>query len=101
LQTGLKFPNGTVAAPAISFTNSVATGLYLATISDIRLSVGGVDVSRWQNGSFQVFSTGVWNEVAYQTAVDDKVVFHATSAEALAASQADSGYGLHTAPEGT
>lgn len=36
--------DGTVAAPAVSFTGEPASGLYRAAANDVRLAVGGVDM---------------------------------------------------------
>lgn len=45
------FGNGTVNAPSIFFLSQTTTGLYLNAANDMRLTIAGVDESRWfQNG---------------------------------------------------
>jgi hypothetical protein len=39
----LKVPNGTVAAPAYTFSNFLTSGAYMAGTADYRVSVGGID----------------------------------------------------------
>ncbi len=43
----LKVANGTVVAPAFSFTNNPTSGLYAAGANDIRITVNGVDRMLW------------------------------------------------------
>lgn len=61
--TQVKLPNGTVGAPALSWTNDLTSGLYRNAANDFRLSVAGADVSRWTNGPSFVLHAGgslVW-----------------------------------------
>lgn len=56
--TSLKLGDGTVTAPAVTFTNETNSGLYRAAASDMRLAVGGVDRLRL-TGTLAGFSTEV------------------------------------------
>lgn len=52
----LKFINGSMTNPGISWVNEIRTGFYLAGDEDMRVSVDGIDSLRWTpNGVF------VWN----------------------------------------
>jgi hypothetical protein len=43
LSAGLTLGDGTVGAPALTFTNELTSGLYRAGANDLRVSVGGAD----------------------------------------------------------
>lgn len=56
----LQVPNGTSAAPALTFSSETNSGRYLAGAGDIRDAVGGTDVMKYQ-------AAGVTAEVAFTT----------------------------------
>lgn len=50
----LRVPDGSAAAPAVSFVSEPASGLYKAGANDVRLAVGGVDLLTNAGLSFSV-----------------------------------------------
>lgn len=62
----LKTPDGSVSAPAHSFTSEAGTGWYRAAAGDLRLSIAGVDIISFKNNTItllvgpnpQILATG-------------------------------------------
>ena len=52
-----RFPNGTVSAPSISFTNDTDCGLYRAGSNDIRMSANGTDVTGYTANNFVLYKS--------------------------------------------
>ena len=50
-----RFPNGTVGAPAVSFTNDTDCGLYRSAANDIRMSANGTDVAGFNATNFTLY----------------------------------------------
>lgn len=46
-----RVPDGTTAAPSLSFTSEVVSGLYRPNAGTLAMSVNGADVQRWASGS--------------------------------------------------
>lgn len=56
-----KFADGSKNAPGATWANEPSTGLYRAGAGDLRMSVRGNDVMRWEN-----LAASVWNPVELQ-----------------------------------
>ena len=50
-----RFPDGTVGAPAVSFTNDTDCGLYRSGANDIRMSANGTDVTGFNANTFTLY----------------------------------------------
>lgn len=66
MNSDLKFADGTVAAPGMAWTAEAQTGLYRAASGDMRVSILGQDVMRW-NAS----GTQVWTGAAFRAVLTD------------------------------
>jgi hypothetical protein len=56
--------DGSAGAPGLSFTGEPNSGLYRAAPDDLRMSVGGADVSRWSGGAFTLWRNAGWRSPA-------------------------------------
>ena len=48
-----RVPDGTAGSPSLSFLNNIISGLYLSGTNDVRVSVGGIDLARFEGGRIQ------------------------------------------------
>ncbi len=88
------FFNGTVTEPGASWTSEPSTGFYRPALGDLRVTVLGVDLFRWNNGVAQVWSVpdATWysvqttqgNVIPSGTADDDGLLWDNTGEEWLA-----------------
>ena len=61
-----KFANGLQTEPSITWSNEPNTGFWRpGTVGDMRLSVLGSDLMRWNNTSVQIWANSQWNDVVY------------------------------------
>ena len=61
-----RFADGTVALPSLSFTSETNSGIYRAATNDVRVSIAGVDRTRWRadaSNPFQFWNGTAWNNV--------------------------------------
>ena len=58
----LRIAPGSAPAPSISWTNETTSGLYRASAGDIRMSVQGIDATRWEGGELQKWTGSVWED---------------------------------------
>ena len=66
----VNFEDGTMAAPGITYGQEPSSGFYRAGTGDIRVSVLGTDLFRWNNGVAQIWDAGatIWRTVSTITA---------------------------------
>ena len=63
MRAPLQFGDGTVSLPGITWAAEVTTGMYRAGVGDMRVSILGTDVFRWNNGNAQVWTGSAWATV--------------------------------------
>ena len=65
----VNFEDGTMAAPGITYGQEPSSGFYRAGTGDIRVSVLGTDLFRWNNGVAQIWDAGatIWRTVSTVT----------------------------------
>ncbi len=64
-----RFSDGTVGAPGATWSSEPTTGFYRASGGDLRVSVLGNDIFRWNNGEASVWDAGAvqWRTVLVST----------------------------------
>ena len=66
MQSPIRFPDGSLGVPSVSFANEITTGMYRAGNSDLRIGVSGASKVRFTSvNPFQVFLGGVWQAPLY------------------------------------
>ena len=60
-----KFNDGAVSAPGAAWTNEPSTGFYRAGAGDLRVSLLGSDLMRWNAGNVQIWKSSAWQNVLY------------------------------------
>jgi hypothetical protein len=63
MRAPLPFQGGSQAAPGITWSSEQSTGFYRAGTGDMRVSVLGADLFRWNNGVVQIWKNNAWDEV--------------------------------------
>lgn len=58
------FADGNVGAPGATFSNETNSGLWRAGAGDVRMTIQGADLARWEGGAYQVWTGAAWAEVA-------------------------------------
>lgn len=71
MTAAFKLADGTVGAPAFSFTSEVTTGIYRAAAADMRVAVSGADVLKISTASkLQVWDGAAFQAVPYNSVTD-------------------------------
>jgi hypothetical protein len=70
-----RIADGSVASPSLGFTSEPSSGLFKSATNDLRMSVAGVGMMRWNASSVDVFDPtgGVWSPSATKAYVDAAV----------------------------
>jgi hypothetical protein len=66
MRASFQFADGTVSDPGIQWSNDNSTGIYRAGLGDMRVTVSGLDLFRWNGTNVQIWASGQWNNVVYE-----------------------------------
>jgi hypothetical protein len=65
MRAAFKFADGTVSDPGIQWTSETNTGIYRAALGDMRVTVLGSDLFRWEGSNVQIWANAQWNDIVY------------------------------------
>jgi hypothetical protein len=66
MRAPFQFADGSEGSPGATWINEPTTGFYRAAIGDLRVTILGSDLFRWNSGNAQVWVNGAWADLVYE-----------------------------------